>query len=151
MMIIEIIPIFLQAIIMIIDEVFFHRKRLLPRWERIGHPVDTIFFLIPIFVLINNSSLEVYIVFSVLSCLIITKDEFIHIELCEGLEQWLHSMLFVLHPIIFVSLYRLKNQAGDYPIYLVLIPTIAFLIYQIIYWRPWWNQEKLLTMRSTNN
>ncbi|HWU42647.1 MAG TPA: hypothetical protein VN132_04380, partial [Bdellovibrio sp.] len=32
----------LQGSIMLIDEFFFHHKRGLPRWERIGHPLDTI-------------------------------------------------------------------------------------------------------------
>ena len=30
-----------QAALMMVDELHFHRRRGLPRWERIGHPLDT--------------------------------------------------------------------------------------------------------------
>ena len=36
------IPIVLQGVIMVVDEGWFHRTRGLPRWERIGHPLDTL-------------------------------------------------------------------------------------------------------------
>ena len=31
------------------------------------------------------------------------KDEFVHSELCEPAENWLHAVLFILHPICFLS------------------------------------------------
>ena len=32
----------LQGLAMLVDELLFHRRRGLPRWERIGHPIDTL-------------------------------------------------------------------------------------------------------------
>ena len=36
------LPIALQAMAMVVDEGWFHRRRGLPRWERLGHPLDTL-------------------------------------------------------------------------------------------------------------
>ncbi len=36
------IPFALQTCCMAVDEVHFHRQRGLPRWERLGHPLDTL-------------------------------------------------------------------------------------------------------------
>jgi hypothetical protein len=36
------IPFALQMCCMAVDEVHFHRQRGLPRWERLGHPLDTL-------------------------------------------------------------------------------------------------------------
>ena len=40
------IPFVLQAIVIACDEGFFHIKRGLPKWERLGHPLDTLTVLI---------------------------------------------------------------------------------------------------------
>lgn len=136
---------------MILDEFIYHQKRVLPRWERIGHPIDTLSFLVPILILVFNSSIEAFIIFSFISCLIITKDEFIHAHVCEGGEHWIHSMLFILHPVTFFAVYNLRKDFGNYSLYPVLFSIFLFLIYQILYWRPWWDQKKLLTIRSMNN
>ena len=36
------VPLALQALAMLVDELHFHRQRGLPRWERLGHPLDTL-------------------------------------------------------------------------------------------------------------
>src|SRR5262245_62756094 len=36
------IPFILQTFCMAVDEFYFHRRRGLPRWERLGHPLDTL-------------------------------------------------------------------------------------------------------------
>jgi len=36
------IPFGVQAFLIILDEYVFHIKRALPKWERIGHPLDTL-------------------------------------------------------------------------------------------------------------
>ena len=35
-------PVALQGAAMLVDELLFHRARGLPKWERIGHPLDTL-------------------------------------------------------------------------------------------------------------
>lgn len=104
MWIYAIIPFLLQAAAIGVDEIYFHYKRGLPRWERIGHPLDTLSLLaclaIVLFVPFTMDALYVYVGFSVLSCLMVTKDEFVHKHHCPWAENWLHALLFILHPIV---------------------------------------------------
>jgi len=146
-----IIPIILQGLLMILDEFIFHQSRLLPRWERIGHPVDTLLFLLPILNLITTPNSNFYFILSILSCLVITKDEFIHSHVCSGVEQWIHSLLFILHPISLYCLWEISSLSGQTIIYLIAVSILFLFIYQIFYWRPWWSQKRLLTMKSMNN
>lgn len=62
-------------------------------------------------------------------------DEFIHANLCSPFETWLHSVLFVLHPIV-LSVFGLAWWIGS-PIWifqLQLALTLTFAIYQVVYW-----------------
>lgn len=150
------IPFILQTILITFDEFFFHIKRNLPRWERIGHPIDTLSVLaICIFVLrvpYSPVNLRWFVALSIFSCLLITKDEFVHKHHCPASEQWLHAVLFVNHPILLASLgicwplfhnqepiARLKDwliPSSGLTTFLI-IQTVAisvFCLYQIIYW-----------------
>lgn len=134
------IPFFLQAIAMTFDEIWFHRKRGLPLWERIGHPIDTFSFLICVgYVLLvpySKQALMVYLILSVLSCLMVTKDEFVHKHHCLASEHWVHALLFVLHPITLASVGWIWYTLPTYSFFLVLqsIILVIFMSYQIIYW-----------------
>lgn len=150
------IPFIVQTLLITFDEFFFHIKRNLPRWERIGHPLDTLSVLaICIFVLIapySSVNLKWFIALSVFSCLLITKDEFVHKHHCPASEQWLHAVLFVNHPILLASLgFCWPLFHGQEPVswmknwlipsqeltVLLIIQTVAigvFFLYQIIYW-----------------
>lgn len=125
---------------MFFDEFYFHRKRGLKKWEQVGHPVDTFFvFLAYLFISFNVPSefnLKIYIGLSLLSSLIITKDEFVHTVECSAFENWLHSLLFVLHPITFMASGYIWHQ-NLYPTFLMIQPIVLFLImlYQFFYWR----------------
>lgn len=139
---IYILPFALQGTAMFFDEFYFHRRRQLPLWEKIGHPLDTLSVLICyLYILIREPSqnhLLIYIGLCFFSCLLITKDEFVHTQLCEAKENWVHSLLFVLHPITFVSAgfvwwYDLNPEL----IALQVTVIIIFLFYQIIYWSSW--------------
>src|SRR4051812_28762958 len=93
---------------MLADELIFHRKRGLPRWERLGHPLDTLSALVCYAFLISVAptrphALAIYVGLCAFSCLFITKDEFVHARHCEPFETWLHAVLFVLHPTVFVA------------------------------------------------
>jgi len=125
------VPLVLQALAMMIDEGLFHRRRGLPRWERIGHPLDTLTLIACIaWLLAFPAERTGYIVLSAISCLVITKDEWIHKDACSAGEQWLHSVLFVLHPIVLFALAFAPPAllAGQ------LAATVAFAAYQVLYW-----------------
>jgi hypothetical protein len=152
MLLVLLLPVIIQAIAMVVDELVFHRKRGLPRWERLGHPLDTLTAALCYAWLVSVPAsspygVGVYVALCAFSCLFITKDEFVHAELCEPLESWLHSVLFVLHPIVFLALGLVWYQGGN-PWILngALVSTIALLVYQVAYWnwRPEADPTKLL-------
>jgi hypothetical protein len=35
--------------------------------------------------------------------LLITKDEWVHADQCNAGEHWLHSVLFVVHPVVLIT------------------------------------------------
>src|SRR5262249_37133344 len=92
-------PIGLQAAAQGCDEFYFHRRRDLPRWERIGHPLDTLTIVLCLAWLLAGGSLTGYIALAIGSTLFVTKDEGVHTKHCGAGEHWLHAMLFALHPI----------------------------------------------------
>jgi hypothetical protein len=138
------LPAGLQALAMAADEWICHRKRGLPRWERIGHPIDTISVAICYVWLVitphtDPRGLSVYIGLAAFSCLLITKDEPVHAQNCDQYESWLHALLFVLHPIVFMA-FALIWISDEHPECIALqgALTVAFAIYQIAYWSLIW-------------
>jgi hypothetical protein len=129
----------LQGLIMTVDEFFFHRKRGLPPFERWGHVADTSLFLlallVPLLLPPTPVFLGLYAVLAGASCLLITKDEWIHASACSGAEQWCHAMLFVLHgPILLLAglVWYLQPQ---HPILRILPPIVLMWgLYQHLYW-----------------
>ena len=97
---------FIQGAAMVVDEFYFHRRRGLPLWEKFGHPLDTFSVLVCYGFLFSTrpseSFLWIYVGLCIFSCLLITKDEFVHTERCSAGENWLHAVLFVLHPVAFL-------------------------------------------------
>lgn len=133
------IPFVIQAIAITFDEFYFHVKRGLPLWERIGHPIDTLSalacFLYVLWSPYSATALVGYICLAVLSCLLVTKDEWVHKEHCEGKEQWLHALLFLNHSIMLLALaFIWKN--GHFTNFLWVQTGMVglFCLYQIIYW-----------------
>lgn len=137
-------PFLLQAVCMFFDEFYFHRKRGLGLWEKIGHPLDTLTVIVCyLFLYFTAYSFENVLIFSVLaffSCLFVTKDEFVHSKLCEPQENWLHAVLFILHPICFLSAALIWKMEGSESSFILVQSIVLFLvlIYQILYWSyPW--------------
>jgi hypothetical protein len=134
------LPALLQMLAMAVDELVFHRKRGLPRWERLGHPLDTLSaglcYAWAVVVPVNAPhALVVYVALCAFSCLLITKDEFVHARLCEPMETWLHAVLFVLHPIVFLGFGVIWQQGlGVWILRLELALTLALLVHQLVYW-----------------
>ncbi|MBI4854609.1 MAG: hypothetical protein HY819_22650 [Acidobacteria bacterium] len=163
---IAIVVFLFHAILAIVDEVYFHHKRGLGLWERLGHPADTltvlacysvIFFFSP-----TEKNIIIYIILAIFSCIFVTKDEFVHSKLCVLEEMWLHAFLFLLHPILFilVGLYWLASSSAKssslflqelqdeslevFKLFFLgeFILTFLMMFYQIIYWNFLWKGLK---------
>jgi hypothetical protein len=137
-------PAALQALAMFVDEGWFHRRRGLPRWERVGHPVDTASAALCYGWLLlrrpgEPGALAGYAALALFSCLLVTKDEFVHARHCAPGEHWLHAVLFVLHPVVFAAFGALWWSGAPPGLFaLQLALTLAFMTYQIAYWSlPW--------------
>ncbi len=150
------IPFCLQAVVIGIDELYFHHRRGLPKWEKIGHPLDTLSLLLCLLMTLwapfDADNLKIYIGLCIVSCLMVTKDEFIHKEHCPGAENWLHALLFLLHPVTLTiaGLIWPVTQGVSMPSWLTYwldnsdalflfleLQTIAialFFCYQVIFW-----------------
>lgn len=138
-------PFILQGGIMLIDEFYFHNKRNLPTWERIGHPLDSFFVILCYVFLLTNTytqeNLSRYIGLSVFSSLFVTKDEWIHTKSCSGNENWLHALLFILHPVTFLCAGIIWMNQSD-SLFFIIQPLIIFffMLYQIIRWSVYANK-----------
>jgi hypothetical protein len=167
------IPFLLQMICMGVDEIRFHRRRGLPRWERLGHPLDTLTVLACFVWLLTAQpsafSLGVYVSLSVFSCLFVTKDEPTHGKYCSSGEHWLHAILFILHPLVLLSAGLLWPAWRNQPLSFIhytgferefllanTLLTLAFGLYQLIYWSFLWSlntsqkQARLITPSTAN-
>jgi hypothetical protein len=156
------LPFGLQMICMAFDELYFHRRRMLPQWERIGHPLDTLTVLICLLWLIlappGPGAIAAYAGLSILSSLFVTKDERIHLSHCEASEQRLHALLFTLHPVVLLSAGLLWPAAhglfsaglpwirytGEERTFLGAICAIVFSfgMFQFVYWNLLWRPPK---------
>ena len=160
------IPFALQMLCMVFDEFYFHWRRSLPRWERLGHPLDTLTvlscWLFILFVRPSAVTIPIYIALAIFSCLFVTKDEWVHTQVCQPTENWLHAMLFVLHPLMLLSggllwaglhldtaAFTLIHYEGFERTFLIMNTalTLLFGMYQFIYWN--WIWKPLLSPRST--
>jgi hypothetical protein len=145
------LPLLLQALAMLVDELHFHRQRGLPRWERIGHPLDTLSVLgcygVALCWAPGDESLTAYALLATLSCLLVTKDEWLHAARCKPAEQWLHAVLFVLHPIVLGAGALLWVRHERVLLGSAASLTAGFGAYQLLYWNvPW---TRLFRSRST--
>ncbi len=157
------IPFALQAAAIGFDEVFFHLKRGLPRWERIGHPLDTLTVLCcmgyVLWVPFSQSALIGYIALAAFSTFFVTKDEFVHKEHCPAPEQWLHAVLFALHPVtlavagfiwpvvqgVEVTPWIANWLSSPHSLHTFLLGQFVsmglFFLYQIVYWNFLWKEK----------
>ena len=123
-----------QGVLMFFDEFKFHHQRGLKKWERIGHPVDSLFFLIPFLYTLKFDNIYTFIGLCTFSCLLVTKDEFVHARECDSPEQWLHSVLFIIHPVAFLGLWLAWKNDFYAIIQMQSLIIFVFMLYQIIYW-----------------
>jgi hypothetical protein len=151
-------PLFVQTAAMGFDELYFHRKRGLGAWERIGHPLDTLTVLAcvawALLAAPSPAHVAVYAALALVSCLSITKDEVVHARRCSAGEHWVHALLFIVHPLSLGSVAMLwatlhapaQGWAGVLPgpffgrtvLLGQLVVTASFCAYQAVYWNmPW--------------
>jgi hypothetical protein len=146
------LPFIFQGLVMLVDEFIIHEKRGLPRWERFGHPMDS-FTVVAAFLFLLNfpwtpANQNIYLGLCVFSCLFITKDEFVHHEISSALEHWLHSLLFLLHPVTFWCAGIIWKDNPDHPfLFIQTIVISVFMTYQILRWSALW--PKLTTRFTT--
>lgn len=163
MWLLAVIPFVLQAICMLFDEGYFHVRRGLPQWEKIGHPIDTLSVLVCMGIVLllpfSGKMLTLYCSLAALSCFLVTKDEFVHKEYCPAAENWLHALLFTLHPVMLicagfiwpvmqgVEVSPWISRWLDAPVQLSLflksqfILMSLFLLYQILFWNIIWKNK----------
>jgi len=147
------LPFSLQGLVMALDEFGFHHHRTVSRWEWAGHALDTLVFLLcltcPLLLPPTWPNLRLFGCLAAFSCLLITKDEFIHQRLCSGAEHWAHAVLFILHPIVLLATGFLWATSGGGTLSLLPIPSatlgawllrlqvslvFGFLVFQVAYW-----------------
>jgi hypothetical protein len=149
------VPFLVQGAAIVFDEFYFHRKRGLPRWERLGHPLDTLsqisVFLFAWAVAPTTTNARLwFIALAVFSSLLVTKDEWVHTKLCSSAEHWLHSLLFILHPTVMGCTYLLwpllHNGNSSVRTFLAgeLLLVVSFFVYQVLYWGFLWNRKRSL-------
>jgi len=149
-----VVPVALQGLAMVVDEWWFHRRRGLPRWERVGHPLDTLSLVLCLAWLLvsrpsDSTALGVYVGLSIVSTLFVTKDEWVHASACSPGEQWLHAVLFVLHPIVLAAFAVTWWAGRDELLVGQLVVTVAFLGYQVVYWNVYVPRSQ--SRRAINN
>ena len=129
----------LQAALMFVDEGAFHRVRRLGEWESWGHVADSAVFaaaLTP--AALFAPSVGAFWIFAGLgffSTVLIAKDEWIHARECGGAEQWLHALLFALHPCVLIAVAAAWAR-GDAAFFRAGLPLVvaAYSFYQWFYW-----------------
>jgi hypothetical protein len=112
-----VLPFLVHGALMLVDE-GFHLRRGLPAWERWGHPLDTFAaagcYAVALFAPRTREGLAAFAAAAALSCLCVTKDEWVHARHCSGAEHWLHACLFLLHPVLLglAGLWAFAGAAG---------------------------------------
>lgn len=157
------IPFVMQTLIISFDEYYFHIKRGLPLWERIGHPVDTLSvlfcLLFALCVPYSAPAIKWYVGLCLFSCFMVTKDEWVHKHHCPAAEHWLHALLFLNHPIVLTSVGMIwwAGAGTNVPswlsgwlshpnsLHIMLWVQVVFIslffLYQVIYWNFIWKEK----------
>lgn len=129
---------------MMVDEFYFHRERDLPRWERIGHPLDTLTVLscygFVLAVTASRAALLVFAGLAVFSLIFSAKDEPVHRRVCGRGEHRVHYLLFGLHPLVLgamAMMWWLHTPFFVVVLWAQFLLTAVFMLYQITYWNVW--------------
>ncbi len=150
-------PLVAQGLASLVGEFYFHFARGLPRWEHLGHPLDTFTVLAPIlwqgFSLRSQDNLTVSIVAAAFSCLFVIKNKFAHTDVSAPAEHVNYALMFVLYPLVFAALALLwpfyhapagaivwleqfRGLESALPIQSSILT--LYMIYQAVYWNLIW-------------
>lgn len=140
-------PFVVQAAAMLVDEGIFHRRRGLPRWERIGHPLDTLTVAACYaWLVVRPPSAEnawIYVGLAVFSSAFVTKDEPLHARRCTAAEHWVHALLFLLHPVTLAVAGVFWWTGTLRPVLLAqLAIVVVFGLHQALYWNVPWRRAR---------
>lgn len=101
------VPIVFQLLIVGFDECYYHNRRTLVRGEQLGHALDTMTVLLcyalVLFCHPTPQTVFAYTLLSVASCLFITKDELLYHQDCLPVENFLHALAFLIHPVVLLA------------------------------------------------
>jgi 2-polyprenyl-6-hydroxyphenyl methylase/3-demethylubiquinone-9 3-methyltransferase len=128
-----------QTGLMLVDEIVYHRRRVLGVWESWGHAFDSVVFaaaLAPAALLApSRRAALLFVVLAAASSLLATKDEWMHARECEPTEHWVHALLFVLHPCVLIAVGALWSL-GEGRVLRFALPVLAlgYALYQWAYW-----------------
>jgi len=157
-------PLIIQMLCMAADEFWFHRKRGLPRWERIGHPLDTLTVVLCLTWIIcfppERQTILVFVVLAAFSSIFVTKDEPVHKRHCSAGEQWIHAILFLLHPLVLADagllwpaiwsspppahLWAVQYSGFERPfLFFLCALMIGFGVYQFVFWNLLWPPREM--------
>ena len=150
------LPLVAQGLASLVDEFYFHFARGLPRWEHLGHPLDTFTVLAPIlwqgFSLPSQGNPTVYIVAAAFSCLFVIKDEFVHADVYAPAKH-VHAVPFIVYSLVFATLALLwplyhapagaivwleqvRGLASALPVQAAILT--LYMFYQAVYWNLIW-------------
>lgn len=97
------LPLIVQAIAVFVDEFYFDFAPGEPRWERIGHPLETFTVLAPVLWLMvsapSERNLIIYTLAALFSCCFVIKDELVQADRCAPAEHVDHAAALALHII----------------------------------------------------
>lgn len=134
-------PVGVQGVLLLVDEFLFHHVRGLGRWERYGHPLDTLTtaacFVVPALWPFGGSALWGYVALCAFSCVFVTKDEGVHTRECGAMEHRLHALLFVVHPLVFLGfglLWALRPELVRPLAWGQMGLMAAVFAYQVLFW-----------------
>jgi 2-polyprenyl-6-hydroxyphenyl methylase/3-demethylubiquinone-9 3-methyltransferase len=128
-----------QAGLMLVDEGAFHRVRRLGEWESWGHVADSAVFAAalapPALLAPTMGAAVLYAGMALASTVLVTKDEWIHARECEPAENWVHALLFALHPCVLIAVGALWAR-GEGSLLRSALPlaVAAYSFYQWLYW-----------------
>jgi hypothetical protein len=133
----------LQGIIILFDELFFHRRRGLGAFERWGHVADSVLYAaalgVTIFFPPEGKAMLAFMGLAFLSCLLVTKDEWIHAAECSGGEHWCHSILFLLHGMaLVIASFLWQDDPESWPLRVMPLLVLGWGGYQFLFWNVYW-------------
>ena len=112
-------------------------------------------FAIVLMVPYESSLIKYYVGLAIFSCLLVTKDEFVHKHHCPAAEQWLHAILFVNHSVLLAAMGLMWPKLSGVEIFSWLPSAESlkpflwfqiafaaiFCLYQIVYWNFFYKEK----------